>query len=83
MTNTLRKINSTAQISKSVYNNEINIGVHRLTFDKENQYVKIECNDPDYIFLCKIIPAKITYNGLESLINKQEPRNGDITYLYN
>lgn len=43
---------------KNTTENEINIGVHRLTFDKKNQYVKIECNDLDYIFLCKVIPAK-------------------------
>lgn len=41
---------------------------HKIEFDFINQAARIYCNDSDYSFACKIIPAEIAFTQLEKLI---------------
>lgn len=58
-------------IIKEQTQQEIAIGVHLLTFDFALQTVKITCNNPDYPFFCKIIPAEVPMESLVCLMEHQ------------
>lgn len=48
----------------------MDIGVHRLKFDFKQHTVQINCNDHDYIFMCKMVPLEMSLQTLENLIEK-------------
>lgn len=53
---------------------------HRIEFDFINQAAYIYCNDSDYAYACKIIPAKIDLTQLEKLIKDGFDSEFDFKY---
>ena len=49
----------------------MDIGVYSLVFDFGDRVVRIGCNDPGYVFYCKIPRVEISFEGLAHMIRRE------------
>ncbi len=56
--------------------------IHQLSFHAAEQVVLVTLN-PDSPFLCKVVPAKITYRGVKKMLQDdwESLEQKDITYV--